>query len=335
MANFRGLLENTKTALKEDQALAAGVSAGCGVVAAVMTERLGPEADPTTFAVTASEARSSLLSMLALVFTALSIVLALTALTTSNMASKFSPRVLRMHLRGNENKWVLAVFALTASFILASQVLLASRTGDELAPPLTMAVSVLLLVTTSVLIVWYINGTLQSLRVDEAIRWTGLQIRRAAHAHERALRHDDVVDEVAIERPSDALDLEAPEDGVIDAIDTGRLDQLTDAGETTVVLEAGTGTPVVAGEVIGWMSGPSSARQEDSERILGCVTIARTQDPDSDVGYTISTLVDIGLMALSPAVNDPRTGVECAKALTEAFRDLRGTVSRYPPPQAR
>ena len=45
-----------------------------------------------------------------------------------------------------------------------------------LAPPVTMSVSVLLLlIITGVLIVWCINGTLQSLRVDRAIRWIGVE----------------------------------------------------------------------------------------------------------------------------------------------------------------
>ncbi len=113
---------------------------------------------------------------MALVFTGLSIVLALTSLTAGNMAGKFSPRLLRMKLRGSGNKWVLGAFSLTASFIITSQILLRSRAGDTLAPPVTMSVNVLLLIITGVMIVWYINGTLQSLRVDQAIRWVGSRI---------------------------------------------------------------------------------------------------------------------------------------------------------------
>ena len=111
-------------------------------------------------------------------------VLALTALATGNMASKFSPRLLRMKLRSSGNKWVLGVFAMTATFIVTSQVLLRGRGGDDLAPPLTMSVSVALLMITGVLIVVYINRTLQSMRVDRAIRWIARQILRAVKAHD-------------------------------------------------------------------------------------------------------------------------------------------------------
>jgi uncharacterized membrane protein len=73
-----------------------------------------------------------LLRALALVFTGLGIVLALTALTTGNMASRFSPRLPRMRLRTSGNKWVLATFAETVTFIITSQVLLRTVAGDDL-----------------------------------------------------------------------------------------------------------------------------------------------------------------------------------------------------------
>lgn len=185
MRNIRGILDDVTSSLEEDQGLTAILGAIAGGFLAAAIERYGGDPDPETFAITVDQARASLLSALALVFTGLSIVLALTSLTAGNMASKFSPRLLRMKLRGGGNKWVLGTFALTASFIITSQILLRGSAGDALAPPLTMSVSVLLLIITGVQIVWYINGTLQSLRVDRAIRWIGKRIVRAMNAHER------------------------------------------------------------------------------------------------------------------------------------------------------
>ena len=146
MPSIRGVIDDIETALEEDQALAAVLGGLGGLAGAFVVERYGPEPDPDTFAIMIDQARSSLLSALALVFTGLSIVLALTALTTGNMASKFSPRLLRMRLRSSGNKWVLATFAGTVGFIITSQVLLRNEAGDEVAPPLVMAISVLLLI---------------------------------------------------------------------------------------------------------------------------------------------------------------------------------------------
>jgi uncharacterized membrane protein len=322
MPSIRGILDDVETALEEDQGLVAVVGAVGGAVGAIVVERFGPEPDPDVFAITIDQARASLLSALALVFTGLSIVLALTALATGNMASKFSPRLLRMKLRSSGNKQVLGVFAATAAFIITSQVLLRTEAGEELAPPLTMSLSVLLLIVTGVMIVWYIDGTLQSMRVDRAIRWVGGRIERAVKRQEYEARHDVVVDTIELDRPPGAIDLVAPYDGYLVSIDTGRLARLVEQDDGCIVVEAATGHGVVRGECIGWVSVPARGDGDDLADVLDCLTIANARNPESDFGYTIDVLVDIGLMALSPAVNDPRTGVECAEMLTTVCTDL-------------
>ena len=226
MGNIRGLVEDFRTAGREDQAVTPIVGAIAGVALAFAIERYGPEPDPANFTITTSQARASLLSALALVFTGLSIVLALTALAAGNMASKFSPRLLRMRLSGGGNKWVLGAFALTAAYIIASQILLRGRESDSLAPPLMMSVSVVLLILTGVMIVWYINGTLQSMRVDRAIRWIGRRILRSMVAQEHARRHDDIQSEIDLEQPGDAVELTAPDDGYLVDVDTGQLHRI-------------------------------------------------------------------------------------------------------------
>ena len=215
---------------------------------------------------------------------------------------------------------MLAVFAATAAFIITSQVLLRTGAGDLLAPPLVMAISVLLLVGTGVMIVWYINGTLQSMRVDLAIRWIGRRIERVVKRQEHEARNDVVVDTIERQRPPDAIDLAAPDDGYVVSIDTGGLARLVGNDDRCIVVEVGTGRSVVRGECIGWMSAP--VVDDDLSHVLDCLTIANARDPDNDIGYAIDVLVDIGLMALSPAVNDPRTGVECTEMLTVACTDL-------------
>ena len=124
MRGIRGVLADIGTSLEENQGLTAGVGAIAGGFLAIATERYGVDPDPATFVVSVDQARASLLSALALVFAGLGIVLALTSLTAGNMASKFSPRLLRMMLRGSGNKWVLGTFSLTASYIITSQILL-------------------------------------------------------------------------------------------------------------------------------------------------------------------------------------------------------------------
>ena len=229
MANIRGTLDDFRTTSKEDQALLALIGALCGVAAAFVVDLYGPDPAPSTLTVTITQARATLLSALALVFTGLSIVLALTALTTGNMANKFSPRFLRMKLRHSSDKWMLSAFVFTASFIVTSQILLRNRDGDALAPPGMLYGSTALVAITGAIIIVYIDSTLHSLRVDRALRWIVRHIERAAKRHEHELRHDVVVPEIDVTASSGSIDLVARENGYVVSIDTDRLDDLATA----------------------------------------------------------------------------------------------------------
>ena len=324
MANIRGTIDDFRTTSKEDQALLALIGALCGVAAAFVVDLYGPDPAPSTLTVTITQARATLLSALALVFTGLSIVLALTALTTGNMANKFSPRFLRMKLRHSSDKWMLSAFVFTASFIVTSQILLRNRDGDALAPPGMLYGSTALVAITGAIIIVYIDSTLHSLRVDRALRWIVRHIERAAKRHEHELRHDVVVPEIDVTASSGSIDLAARENGYVVSIDTDRLDDLATRHGLDIVIETGIGAPVVRGERIGWVSAPTPLDDRDLSEILDCGVVAHDRDPDSDIGYTIHVLVDIGLMALSPAVNDPQTGVQCIEALTLVLSELAG-----------
>ena len=87
MRNNRGMLEDFRTAVGENQEITAILGTVVGFVLATVLERNSPQPDPGAYAITVAQARTSLLSALGLVFTGLSIVLALTALTAGNMAS--------------------------------------------------------------------------------------------------------------------------------------------------------------------------------------------------------------------------------------------------------
>ncbi len=168
----------------------------------------------------------------------------------------------------------------------------------------------------------YIDSTLHSLRVDRAIRWIVGRIERTARRHEHELRNDIVVPAIDVTRPTGAVDLVAKENGYVVSVDTGRLDDLATERSLEIVIRTGTGRPVVAGERIGWSSAATPPDERTLTDILDCVAVARDRNPDSDIGHALHVLVDIGLMALSPAVNDPQTRVQCAEALTQVFSDL-------------
>lgn len=209
----QGRLDGLDDELIENQGLLALIAALAGVLLANFVDRVWPDPDPVTFAITVDQARATLLSTLALLFTGLSIVLALSALAAQNTANRFSLRLFRLRLRVSFDRVVVAGLALSASYVVTTQFLLRARPGDTVTPPAGLLVSVVLVVLSAVLIVSSINSTLQSIRVDRTIRFVAGRILRAAQLTQREYRHDVPADPAAFERPPGSIDLVAPADG--------------------------------------------------------------------------------------------------------------------------
>ena len=108
------------------------------------------------------------------------------------------------------------------------------------------------------------------------------------------------------------------------------LSALLDAGrghDVTLVIGRSVGDAVVVGEPVGWIdAGPQlRTRVIDAgviDTMRSAVQIDLGRDVAHDVGFGLRIMVDIGSLALSPAVNDPHTAVQVVNEMTIAFADL-------------
>ena len=124
MRNVRGLIEDFRTARREDQAVTPVVGALGGAALAFAVERYGPAPDAANFTITVSQAAGVAAERPGPRVHRAEHRARTTALAAGNMASKFSPRLLRMRLSGGGNKWVLGAFARHVAHFIASQILL-------------------------------------------------------------------------------------------------------------------------------------------------------------------------------------------------------------------
>jgi uncharacterized membrane protein len=264
------------------------------------------------------------LSALSILFAGLSIVLALGSVTIQNVVERFSLRLLRIYIRNPWDKAVIAVFALTATFILTEWFLLSALPTEALAPVGGIITSMLLLFFSGAMIIWYISALTSWFRVDRTVRRIGRYTLRAARSVERHHRHDSPAAESSFEQPPDAIAVPAPRSGYLTEVDTEGLFDLAVRYDLELVIDRGIGGNVVRGEPIGWIAGgkPDSGEIPPPDRLAEMIEITEARDLDRAVGYGIIVLVDIAIMALSPGVNDPNTAVQVIEEMTFLFPQL-------------
>ena len=242
-----------RLALRENQWLLPLLGAVAGALLAVALSEVDRDPDPGEWAITVSRARDTLMSILAILFAGLAIVLSLAAMTAQTVASRFSLRLVRVYLRGLADKTVLAIFVATTVFIVIEQARMASLGADELAPRVSVYVSASLLIVSGGAIIWYINHVLQAIRVDRTVRRVTAQARRTAAAVDRRREHYDTAPSSALDPPPDSDPLVASASGYVTSIDIAALGEVAATADLTLGITPPVGSFVVVGEPLGWV----------------------------------------------------------------------------------
>ena len=318
---LRRLRRRLREAARDNQWLIPAVGAVTGWL---LSLAIGTDGDASSgWTITVDRSRETLLTSLGLVFTGLSIILALASVGAQNVVSRFGSRTLRIYGRHSADRWVIGAFAMAAAFILTEQFQLRTLDPEGPAPVAGITVSVVLLVLTGVMMIWYIGAVIRWFRVDRAVEAIGKITREAARAVTRRRRRT-VLTSLPM-RPDDATDLLAPRSGHLAEVDTDKILEECRGHHTMVVITLKLGQPTVKNKPIGWVPGRDSTDALPPGRIREMIDIAGGRELRLSIDYGIWALVDIAIMALSPAVNDPNSAVQVIEELGFLLCDLEGT----------
>jgi uncharacterized membrane protein len=318
--SIRWLLRRAREAARDNQWLVPLIGAVVGWILAMLVGTGGrEEANPWTISV--DRARDTLAGSLALVFTSMSIVLALAAVAAQNVVGRFGSRVMRLYARRSPDRWVIAGFTLAATFIATEQFQMRRLVPDSPAPVASLVISALLLGLAGVLVIVYISAIVRWFRVDRAVAGVVAVARESSRAATRQRRGRSPAS--IPERPDHAVDIPAPRQGHLAEVDADVLYRECQRVDAVAVITEPIGAPVVIGQPIGWVA----ARDPDSElnpdrAIRDAVDVSGTREIGESIEYGIFGLVDIAIMALSPAVNDPNSALEVIEEISFLFQDL-------------
>jgi uncharacterized membrane protein len=146
----------------------------------------------------------------------------------------------------------------------------------------------------------------------------------------------EAAEQAAPEPPTSAVPLRAPKSGYLQTVDVDDLADLAIASAHSVQLVTFVGDYVTAGSTTGWCwrRGPGGQTDPDVvQRILRHVHIGFERTLQQDIRFGLRQMVDIALRALSPAVNDPYTGVQVVHHVSAvearlASREIHDDVRR-------
>jgi uncharacterized membrane protein len=263
------------------------------------------------------------------IMTVVSIVFAILLMTLTLASTQFSPRILISFVRDRTTQWTLGVFLGTFSYCMAA--LPAARSQPHpFVPVATVTGAMLLALVCVAWLIYFINHISQSISVnhivDRIARDTEFVIAELMPYPRGTFRAEVRGDVLPTTEGSAVLSRAS---GYIRYINVDRLIELARNYRVAFQLERRVGQFMPAGVPLLRVSRPERVPVDHEHHLVAAFDIGPTRTLQQDIEFGIIQIVDIGLRALSPAVNDPSTAISCVDQLS---RIMICWIGRAPPP---
>jgi uncharacterized membrane protein len=250
------------------------------------------------------------------IMTVVSIVFAILLMTLTLASMQFSPRIIIGFVRDRVTQWTLGVFLGTFSYCLAA--LPAARSlPHPFAPVATVVGAMLLSLACVCWLLFFIHHVSHAISVghivDRIASETEGMIREMMPwpRREASRSSDDRVQPDSWKTP-----ILAEVSGYIRFIDLARLVTLAKSYRVKVRVVRRVGQFVPAGTPLLMVDKGDRLSRGGAAEFHGAFDVGPSRTLQQDAEFGLLQIVDIALKAISPAVNDPTTAVNCVDQLS-------------------
>lgn len=290
----------------------------------------------------AETARSVLSSIAGSLITATSLTFSLTVVALQLASSQASPRVLRLFARDRQVHATLAVFLGTFAYSITVLRSVRATTDDaaEFVPRVAVTTAFVLTLVSVIMLVFFLAHLAAQLRVETMLKdihaETDRTIDLVGAGNEAARAYT-----APVQVPAGTHTVTAAVSGFITGRNHGALVEYAAVHGLVFQEVRPVGENVVAGTplLVWWSAGngtepadaDAAAADDVADAVRGAYSIAYERTAAQDLDYGVQQIVDIGVRALSPGINDPTTAVN---ALGHLSAIVASTIQMPPLPAA-
>jgi uncharacterized membrane protein len=261
------------------------------------------------------------------IMTVVSIVFAILLMTLTLASMQFSPRIIVSFVQDRVTQWTLGIFLGTFLYCMAA--LPAARSlPHPFAPVFTVMGAMLLAVSCVGWLLFFIHHISRAISVNHIVsRIAADTIAMIDETMPWPHRHDRLAS-----APTAAHNWEttvsSDVSGYIRFVDRKRLVGLAKGHRVKIDVLRRVGHFVPAGVPLLAVSKEGRLTPEAMDELRGAFDFGPTRTLQQDVEFGVLQIVDIALKAISPAVNDPSTAINCVDQLSAIMIRF---ASREPP----
>lgn len=303
-------------------ALPLAIAAGCAVLAlfALNLELPWTSNIAWLYAGTAEQAPQFAASLVGAMITLTALAFSITMVVLTLAAQQLGPRLIGAFMSDRGTQMALGLFLGTVVYLLLLLRALDGSPGGG-APNLAITGGTALVLASVVTLLFFVHWLARSVVADHVIARIGEDLDKAL---ERAF--PERAKKCAETTPSGGCNLALDDRGYVQFVDyEGLAKDMADLG-AIIVLHSYAGTHIIAGETDA--HGDGASRDDLVRALKKAVVISAHRTSGQDPEWIIRQLVEIGLRALSPGINDEYTAMAVLDRLTLALSRL---TQRYDP----
>lgn len=289
------------------------------ILSRAVDRRIGPS--PRFLLKMDSGVATTLLSTIAgATITTAGVIFSLTIVSLQLASTQLSPRVMRWFIRDRLSQVVIGLLVATFVYCVLS---LPDLDGSSPipAPPVTVTVAVVLTIVTVITIIAHIDHLAHRLEVGQVVREIAAEGSAVIDTVVAAAIDEQPAPETDMDAPPDALRLTAPGNGWISRVDTQRL-LAAIPPNTKIRLDTRVGAYIHLGQPLVTIWPPPTHPDRVRHKLTRAIAVSGSRTMQEDIDFAFRQLVDIGLRALSSAINDPTTAVEATLRVGSLLRRL-------------
>ena len=260
-------------------------------------------------------ARQILIAIAAAVITVAGVLFSITILVLQLASQQFGPRMLRNFIRDLGTQFSLGAFVATFVYSILALGAVESAPAHDFVPRISVTVALTLTLVDLGIVIYFIHHVATSIQLTSVVSGIARDFRTTL----ANLRRDRVLGPDAdgpdpSELGDRVLAVGAPVfahgSGFIQSVGHRHLMDIAVASDTVIRLVRRPGHFVVQGQPVAFVV-PVYAAREVSEALRRAHIVGPNRTLTQDLGFAIDQLVEVAIRALSPAVNDTFTALNC------------------------
>ena len=264
----------------------------------------------------ADAARQVLIGIAAAVITVAGVVFSITILALQLASQQFGPRMLRNFIRDRGTQVSLGAFVATFVYSVLTLGSIAHRSADFV-PHISVTVALVLTLGDLGVLIYFIHHVATSIQLTSVVAGIARDFRstlgdlneEAVRTRSRVPATGPEMQEVR-ERLDAGAHVGARTSGFLQAVGHDRLVRIATSSDAIISLLHRPGHFVVEGQPLAvvW---PGHAAGEVSQALTREHIVGSNRTLTQDPGFAVDQLVEVAIRALSPAVNDTFTALNC------------------------